>query len=143
MLPEDRWPEQVAGSYSRADVQRFLEEAEAARERAEALLDIATQRRRLLAAQLADVLEGNARIEQELSHAAREIGNDRLSRANAVAVVLASAEADAAAILAQADDEVAAVWAQQAPSEAAANPHLILVPSSGALAPTEPPLLVS
>ena len=148
MLPLDRWPEMVDGTYSRAAVQRFLEEAEAARERAEALLDVANQRRRLLHAELAEILERNAALARELHHTSREVHTDRQSTASAIAVVIAAAEAEAAAILARAQDDVAMISARAGRGEARARPperaRLALVTSaSDGPTPTEPPLLVS
>ena len=135
------------GAYSRAAVQRFLEEAEVARERAEALLDIANQRRRLLHGQLAEVLERNARITRELVHTTREVNNDRLSHANAVAVVLAAAEAEAAAILGRARDEAARIRAGRAAGgsvRTSSTARLAVVQAAGdGPTPNEPPLLVS
>ena len=141
MLPQDRWPEVMDGTYSRADVQRFLEEAEAARQRAEVLLDVANQRRRLLHQQLAEVVDRNAALSRDLAHTVREVETGRQSNASAVAVVLAAAEAEAAAIIARARDEAAAIRAGGA-GPAVAGARLALVPSDDGPTPTEPPLLV-
>ena len=137
----------VDGTYSRAAVQRFLEEAEAARERAEALLGVANQRRRLLHAELAEILERNAALARELHHTSREVHTDRQSTASAIAVIIAAAEADAAAILARAQDEVAIIRARATearPVRTSRSARLAVVPSaSHGPTPTEPPLLVS
>ncbi len=143
MLPYDLWPEPVDGAFSSAAVQRYLDAADVARQRLEAELDIAHQRRRLLQAELAEVIERTAGLTRELFDTTREIRSDRHSRTNEVAVILAAAEAQAAAIVARARQDAAAL--RRATTEAAtdARTPLALVPHPGvAHATTEPPLLV-